>query len=165
MPAPLRQCKSNYSPLRIRRPALRHESRIGAHCRRNPIDTCLSNYFTYFGQQQEYACSRSDLVFYYRQYCQLMAHWQKILPQEKLLEVDYEELIADRERVSRQLIIFSGLEWDDSCLNPKANNRVVKTASAWQVRQPVYNNSVDRWRRYEPWLGELRQLLPDCGSP
>ena len=129
------------------------------HCRRNPMDTCLSNYFTYFSRQQEYASSRDDLVFYYKEYCRLMSYWRAILPKDRLLEVDYEELVADRERVTRRLIAFSGLDWVDSCLNPEQNDRAVGTASAWQARQPVYNTSVERWRRYEPWLGELRQLL------
>ena len=74
--------------------------------------------------------------------------------------VQYERLIADREAETRRLIAFAGLDWNDSCLRPEQNRRVVDTASAWQARQPVYSTSLQRWRHYEPWLGELRQLLP-----
>ena len=69
-------------------------------------------------------------------------------------------MIADREAETRRLIAFCGLDWNDACLTPERNGRVVKTASLWQARQPVYTTSVGRWRRYEPWLGELRELLP-----
>jgi hypothetical protein len=87
-------------------------------------------------------------------------HWRAVLPRESFLEVDYEDLIADREAVTRHLIAFSGLDWHDACLSPERNERTVRTASLWQARQPVYSTSVARWRRYEPWLGELRELLP-----
>lgn len=130
------------------------------HCRRNPIDTCLSIYFTRFASRQEFAYDRGDLVFYYRQYERLMAHWRSILPADRFLEIDYETLIADQDSVTRRMIAFSGLEWNDACLAPERNPRIVKTASMWQARQPIYRNSVERWRRYEPWLGELRDLLP-----
>jgi hypothetical protein len=89
-----------------------------------------------------------------------MDHWRAVLPRESFIEVDYEDLIADREAVTRRLIAFSGLDWDDACLMPERNERTVRTASLWQARQPVYSTSVARWRRYEPWLGELRELLP-----
>ena len=100
----------------------------------------------------------------YRQYARLMDHWRAVLPRERFIEVDYEELIADREAVTRRLIAFCGLDWDDACLSPERNERTVRTASLWQARQPVYATSVARWRRYEPWLGELRELLPRAGN-
>jgi hypothetical protein len=128
------------------------------HCRRDPIDTCLSIYFTRFATPQAYAYDRSDLVFYYRHYERLMAHWRTLLPADRLLEIDYESLIADRESLTRRMIAFCGLPWDDKCLEPESNPRRVMTASVWQARQPVYPTSVERWRRYEPWLGELQQL-------
>ena len=92
-----------------------------------------------------------------------MEHWRTILPAERLLEIDYEELIANRNAMTRRLVGFCGLDWDDTCLPPERNDRLIKTASVWQARQPVYSSSVERWRRYEPWLGELRQLLPEAG--
>ncbi|MGA9867339.1 MAG: sulfotransferase, partial [Acetobacteraceae bacterium] len=131
------------------------------HCRRHPVDTTLSNYFTNFSAPMAYTYDKGHLAFYYRCYERLMAHWRSVLPQGTMLEVQYEELIADREPVTRQMIEFLGLEWDEACLRPEDNQRTVLTASAWQVRQPVYRTSAERWRRYEPWLGELRQLLDD----
>ena len=130
------------------------------HCRRRPVDTCLSIFFLNFSARQGYACNRGDLVFFYRQYERLMDHWRRALPADRFTEVEYETLVADREAQTRRLIAFCGLDWDEACLAPERNNRLVKTPSLWQVRQPVYTTSVERWRRYEPWLGELRELLP-----
>ena len=135
------------------------EARI-IHCRRSPVDTCLSIFFKNFSARQGYACDRGDLVFFYRQYERLMDHWRRALPADRFTEVEYETLIVDREAETRRLVAFCGLDWNDACLAPERNSRVVKTPSLWQVRQPVYNTSVERWRRYEPWLGELRELLP-----
>jgi hypothetical protein len=89
-----------------------------------------------------------------------MEHWRRALPADRFTEVQYETLIADREAETRRLIAFCGLDWDEVCLAPERNRRTVNTASLWQARQPVYATSVERWRRYEPWLGELRTLLP-----
>jgi tetratricopeptide (TPR) repeat protein len=109
------------------------------HCRRHPVNTCLSMYFSLFSERIEFVTDKDDLAFAYKQ---------------------YENLVADREGANRRLIAFTGLGWHDACLAPERNQRVVTTMSVWQARQPVYNTSVARWRHYEPWLGELRQLLP-----
>jgi tetratricopeptide (TPR) repeat protein len=130
------------------------------HCKRNPIDTCLSIYSTYFTARMDFSADRGDLVYFYRQYERLMEHWQKVLPPEVYYETQYEDLVADRDVRSRELIAFCGLDWDDACLAPEQNERQVRTASVWQARQPVYKTPVERWRRYEPWLGELRDLVP-----
>ena len=79
-----------------------------------------------------------------------------------MLDVDYEEMVAEPESISRRIIDFVGLPWNDAYMRPQDNRRAVKTASMWQARQPVYRSSVARWRNYEPWLGELRQLLEDA---
>jgi hypothetical protein len=100
-------------------------------------------------------------VFEYRQYERLMNHWRVVQPQERFTEVEYERLILDQEAETRRLIAFCGLEWSDACLTPERNNRAVRTASVWQARQPVYKTSLERWRHYGPWLGELRELLPE----
>lgn len=128
------------------------------HCRRHPIDTCLSIYFTRFATRQDFAYDRDDLAFYYRQYRRLMDHWRHVLAPERFLEIDYENLVDDRATATRRLIAFLRLDWDEACLQPERNTRVVKTASMWQARQPVYRTSVARWRAYEPWLGSLRDL-------
>jgi tetratricopeptide (TPR) repeat protein len=129
------------------------------HCRRHPIDVCLSIYSKRFHAPMEFAAEKRNLVAYYRQYERLMAHWRSVLPPDRLLEVQYETLVAEPEAGSRRLIEFCGLEWDDACLRPQENERVVRTASSWQVRQPINQGSVERWRRYEPWLGDLKELL------
>jgi hypothetical protein len=138
--------------------ALMPNARI-IHCRRDPIDTCLSIYTNLFKSRVSFAARKDDLVFVYQQYLRMMDHWRKVLPPEIFLDVQYERLIADREAETRRLIAFTGLDWDDSCLRPEQNERSINTASAWQARQPVYASSMQRWRHYEPWLGELRQLL------
>jgi hypothetical protein len=86
-------------------------------------------------------------------------HWRRVLPAERFIEVDYEELAGAPEPVIRRIIAHCGLPWDDACLRPERNQRAVKTPSKWQTRQPINRNSVARWRRYEPWLGPLRDLL------
>jgi tetratricopeptide (TPR) repeat protein len=132
------------------------------HCRRNPVDTCLSVYFTRFAMRQDFAYDRGDIAFYYGQYSRLMDYWRRLLPSSGFLEVDYEALVSDRARVSRELIAFTGLDWDDRCLKPESNRRSVRTVSMWQVRQPVYPTSVERWRRYKPWIREFLQLLANA---
>ena len=131
------------------------------HCRRHPIDTCLSMYSIYFKVMMDFVADKGDLVFNYRNYARLIDHWRAVLPPDRFIEVDYENLVADREAVTRRLIAFTGLEWSDACLEPESKERTVMTASFWQVRQPVYATSVERWRNYEPWLGELRELAPN----
>ncbi len=134
-------------------------------CRRHPADTCLSMYFTHFQQALPFVSDRGALVAAYKQYAGLMDHWRAVLPAERLIEVDYERLVSEREAVTRELIDFAGLKWNDACLSPERNPAPVATASVWQARQPVYSSSIGRWRHYEPWLGELRQLLsPEDGN-
>jgi Flp pilus assembly protein TadD len=132
------------------------------HCRRNPLDTCLSIYSILFAAQMGFAASKTNLAFYYQQYARLTDHWRAVLPADRFLEVEYEKLIFDRETETRRLIAFTGLGWNDACLQPERNDRIVNTASSWQARQPVYATAVERWRHYEPWLGELACLLPDA---
>jgi hypothetical protein len=130
------------------------------HCRRHPIDTCLSICSTHITARGAFPADLNDLVFYYRQYARLMDHWRASLPLACFIQVDYEAVVADPEPESRRLVAALGLDWDAACLAPEQNRRVVKTSSAWQVRQPIHGASVDRWRRYEPWLGPLAELAP-----
>ena len=130
------------------------------HCRRHPVDTCLSIFTTDFDGIIDFAGERSDLVFFYRQYERLMAHWREVLPLERFIEIDYEMLVAEPEPQTRRLLAGCELEWDDACLAPHLNQRRIATASMWQARQPIHRSSVGRWRHYEPWLGELRELSP-----
>lgn len=129
------------------------------HIRRNPVDTCLSIWATPNHTPQEGGHNKAHIVFVYKQYLQLMAHWRTALSPNRFLEVDYEALVSNPEDVIRTMLTFCGLDWDDACLRPNENKRLVKTPSAWQVRQPFYGTSVARWKRFEPWLGEFRELL------
>lgn len=129
------------------------------HMRRNPVDTCFSIYTTPNRVPVDFAYNRANIVFAYREYERLMQHWREVLPPDRFLEVVYEDLITDREQVTRRMIAFCGLEWDDACLEPERNERNVITPSLWQVRQPVYTSSIGRWERFRPWLGAFESLL------
>ena len=128
------------------------------HCRRNPLDTCLSCFSHQFHEKHGYNCDLRNIGLYYRQYERLMVHWRSALPL-KMIEVTYEELIANQESVSRRLVEFLGVEWDDRCLHFHSSERMVQTPSNWEVRQPLYTRSVERWRNYEKHLGPLKEAL------
>lgn len=128
------------------------------HCMRDPLDTCLSCYFQNFIYGNSHTFDLGHLGLYYRQYERLMAHWKQVVDLP-LLEVRYEDLVADPEAVSRTLVAFCGLPWDPACLRFHENPRLVNTASYDQVRRPVYTGSVGRWRRYEALIGPLREAL------
>lgn len=130
------------------------------HTMRDPIDTCLSIYFQNFNKAHAYASDLSNLGFHYKQYQRIMRHWHEVLP-GRILDVKYEDTITDPEFWSRKLIAHIGLEWDDACLAPHKLERSVKTASHWQVRQPIYKTSVQRWKNYEEFLGPLIEALKD----
>jgi tetratricopeptide (TPR) repeat protein len=129
------------------------------HMRRNPLDTCLSIYFQHFKSAHAYSHDLGDLVHYYGQYAQLMRHWRRRLPADALLEVVYEDLVAQPEAGARRLLEFVGLPWDPACLDFHRGSRRVMTASKWQVRQKINTQSVARWRHYEQHLGPLASLL------
>jgi tetratricopeptide (TPR) repeat protein len=129
------------------------------HCRRAAIDTALSIHQTLFHPGLAFPTGGAKLVAYIRSYQRLTDHWRRVLPADRFIEVEYEELTREPEPVIRRIIARCGLAWDDACLRPERNPRSVKTPSKWQTRQPINRHSVERWRRYEPWLGSLRSLL------
>jgi hypothetical protein len=129
------------------------------HMRRHPVDTCVSIYTTPNRVPIEYAYDRGNIVHAYKQYLRLMDHWRAVVPADRFLEVDYEELIRDQEVQLQRIVEFLGVGWDERLLRHESNFRTVITPSLWQVRQPVYTSSIERWRRYEPWLGEFKELL------
>jgi tetratricopeptide (TPR) repeat protein len=131
------------------------------HCRRAVVDTALSIHQTHFHPSLAFPTGGKELVMYFRSYRRLIDHWRSVLPPDRFIEVDYEELTRAPEPVIRRIIAACGLAWHDACLRPESNPRAVKTPSKWQARQPIYRNSVARWRRYEPWLGPLRALVDD----
>src|SRR5580700_6659949 len=131
------------------------------HCRRDPIDTALSIHQTHFRPGLAFPTGGAELVAYFRSYQRLIDHWRSVLPADRFLEIDYEDLTRTPESVIQRIIAACGLAWQDACLRPESNLRAVKTPSKWQTRQPIYRTSVARWRRYEAWLGPLRALVDD----
>jgi tetratricopeptide (TPR) repeat protein len=133
--------------------------------RRNPMDTCLSNFRQLFEDTSVHFDYSFDLLAtgrYYLLFDRLMAHWRDVLP-GRVLEVAYEDLIGTPEPVTRRLLEFCGLAWDEACLASERNPSSVSTFSAAQVREPVHPRAVGRWRNYEPQLSDLRALLAEAG--
>ncbi|MGB6605557.1 MAG: sulfotransferase [Steroidobacteraceae bacterium] len=128
------------------------------YVRRNAIDACLSCFFQPFPPALNFTKDLGDLAHYYREHHRVMEHWRAVLPPRTLLDVPYEELIADQEGWTRRVVDFIGLDWDDRCLKFHATERPVLTASYWQVRQKLYGSSVGRWRKYEKFIAPLLQL-------
>ncbi|MHB8635111.1 MAG: tetratricopeptide repeat-containing sulfotransferase family protein [Fimbriimonadaceae bacterium] len=135
------------------------------HIRRHPVDTCLSIYTTPNSAPNAFCNNRENIVFGYREYLRLMAHWRTVLPRDRLLEVDYEALIRDSEAETRRLVEFCGLPWSDDCLQHEASTHAVWTPSAVQVRKAIYNTSIGRWELYREWLGAFAELLDLPATP
>ena len=123
-------------------------------CRRDPVDVVLSIYFQYFTDGHDYAWDLADIARQYAQYERLMEHWLKLFP-DSILEIHYEKTVNEFESTARTLIEFCGLNWDDACLKFYETKRDIKTASNWQVRQPIYDRSLARWKHYQQHLGPL----------
>jgi tetratricopeptide (TPR) repeat protein len=133
--------------------------------RRDPIDTCLSNFRQLFGQNSafhDYSYDLLDTGRYYVLFDRLMAHWKEQFP-ERILEVDYETLVENQEGSTWQLLQFCNLTWNDACLNFQNNEAPATTASAVQVRAPMYRTSMQRWKHYEKEMADLQKLLTASG--
>ena len=129
------------------------------HMRRNPVDVAISIYTTLIRTGAPLVGNREDIVYALQEHERLVDHWREVLPSDRFLEVPYESLVTDRENETRRMIEFCGLPWNDACMHPEDNLRTVVTPSFWQVRQPVYSGSLNRWKRYEPWLGAFKELV------
>lgn len=126
--------------------------------RRSGIDTALSLWMTPMNTSAEFVYDRESIVFAYREHMRLLDHWREVLPADRLFEVRYEDLVAEPAVHGRRMVEFCDLPWDEACLHPEMNDRLVRTPSLWQVRQPIYKTSTERWRKYEPWLGVFEEL-------
>ncbi|MBT8099455.1 MAG: sulfotransferase [Gammaproteobacteria bacterium] len=126
--------------------------------RRYPLDSCLSNFRQLYGQGQPFTYDLADIGEYFLEYQRLMDHWHDVLP-DRVLTVQYEDVVCDFENQVRRLLEYCELPWDDACLRFHETDRPVRTASSEQVRQPVYTKSVHFWRNHEPHLGELIDVL------
>lgn len=128
------------------------------HCRRDPLDTCVSCYFTAFNEHLQFASDLEGVGRYYSAYHRLMEHWRAVLPLP-MLTMDYERVVSSTEGAVRELLEFCEVEWEPGCMEFHQTARGVRTPSRWQVRQPIYSRSVGRWRHYERHLEPLIDIL------
>ena len=132
------------------------------HAMRDPMDSCFSCYATLFSRNNlDYTYDLGELGRHYVRYIELMRHWQRVLPPGSALDVRYEDMVADPEGQARRLLDYLELPWDPRCLDFHQNTRVVKTASAAQVRRPVYQSSVARWTHFDTHLQPLLEIVGD----
>jgi hypothetical protein len=128
------------------------------YVKRHPVATCYGCYKRVFsGASLAYSYNMDHLVETYRDYSELMAHWEKVLP-GKIHTVEYEKLIADQENVTRKLLQYCELPWEPQCLDFHKNERAVNTLSNTQVRQKLYTSAIDQWQQHQQYLGPLMAL-------
>ncbi|MBV9548325.1 MAG: sulfotransferase, partial [Alphaproteobacteria bacterium] len=132
------------------------------HTRRDAVDTCVSCFSKLFTEDHPYTYDLGELGRFYRRYEKLMAHWHRVLPPGRILDVRYEDVVAELEIQTHRIIAHCGLEWDERCLSFHTNKRPVRTASVAQVRRPLYGSAVGRARAYEEFLGPLKAALADA---
>jgi len=130
--------------------------------RRDPMDSCLSNYRQLFStaySYYNYSFDLSDTAAYYKAFADLMAHWRDVLPANRFMELHYERLVHAQEEETQRLLAFCGLSWDETCLRFHENTAPVSTASSVQVRKPLYSGSIGRWKKYGDRLNDLKKQL------
>ena len=128
------------------------------NARRHPLDTCLSCYKQLFARGQPFTYDLVEIGEYYLEYDRMMAHWSAVLP-DRVLDVQYEDVVADLEGQVRRMLVFCGLSWEDACLRFYETERAIRTASSEQVRRPIYDSSIGVWRHYESELAPLIDVL------
>lgn len=129
---------------------------------RNPLDNCLSVYFQQLASAANYATGLEDTAHYFTQYRRLIAHWRELFGRN-IFDLSYDDFVQDPKPVLEKLLDFCGLEWSANCLEFYKTDNFVKTASIWQVRQPLYQKSSGRWRNYQDHIGPLRHYLEQAG--
>ena len=135
------------------------------HAMRDPMDSCFSCYSRLFNKAHvRFSYDLGTLGRYYARYIKLMRHWHEVLPPGTILDLRYEDMVADTEGQARRALAYLDLPWDDNCLEFHSNKRRVKTASLAQVRKPIYKTSVARWKHYEKHLGPLLDLVGEYRS-
>jgi tetratricopeptide (TPR) repeat protein len=130
------------------------------HTTRHPLDNMLSVYFLHLDHSMGYALDLMDAAHHYRQYRRLMAHWRSLYPSD-ILDFDYDAFVREPRPATERLLSFLELEWNDECLNFHRRSNTVKTASVWQVREPLYQRSSGRWKNYERQLAPVREALAE----
>ncbi|HEX4179412.1 MAG TPA: sulfotransferase [Caulobacteraceae bacterium] len=129
--------------------------------RREPMSCCFSNLKQLFAQGQEFSYSAQDIARYYRTYLELMRHWDEALP-GRVLRVRHEDVVSDLEGSVRRMLDYCGLEFEPGCIDFHKTQRAVRTPSSEQVRQPIFRDGLDQWKKYQPWLGSLEAALGDA---
>jgi Sulfotransferase family len=132
--------------------------------RREAMACCFGNFKQLFVSGHEFAYSLEEMGRYYRNYVELMDHWDRVLP-GKVLRVRHEDVVNDLEGSVRRMLEFCGLAFEPACLEFYRTERGVRTVSSEQVRQPIYREGLEQWRNFEPWLGPLRQALGSLAAP
>lgn len=127
--------------------------------KRNPVDNCLSAFTKLFKDDMPHSYDLGEIGRYYRKYEDLMAHWERVLPADAIMTLQYEDVVEDMEVQARKLVEFLGLPWDKACLEFHSSDRPVKTASVAQVRKPIYKDAVNRWEKYGSGLSPLIEAL------
>lgn len=128
------------------------------HVVRNPLDVFLSIWTTYFEAPPQFSGSRANIVANYREFLRVTEHWRRLIPSDRFLEVQYEDLVNRSEQTIRALVEFCGVEWSDACLTPELRKGRVSTPSQVRVRKPIDTTRVERWRKFESWLGEFAEF-------
>jgi len=129
--------------------------------RREPMSCCFSNLKQLFAQGQEFTYSVEDIARYYRTYLELMEHWDRVLP-GRVLRVQHEDVVGDLEGSVRRMLEYCELEFEPACIEFHKTKRSVRTPSSEQVRQPIFRESLEQWKNFEPWLGPLKDSLGDA---
>jgi len=129
------------------------------HTFRDPVDNCVSCFSKLFTLEQSHTYDLGELGRYYKRYERLMAHWRRVLPQGAFLDMRYEDVVDDLEGQARRILDYCGLPWDERCLQFHETERPVRTASATQVRQPIYRSAMGRWKDYKDFLTPLLTAL------
>ncbi len=135
--------------------------------RRGALDSCLSNYrqlFATHNRNYDYSYDIENTASYYREFDALIAHWRVIIPPDRFTEIAYEDIVNDQENQTRKLLDFCELDWDEACMNFHKNTAPVATASAVQVRQPLYSGAIGRWKKYGNKLNALKAALGDLAG-
>ena len=160
--APNKECITDKMPSNFQFAGLIHLALPNAkiiHTVRSPLDTCVSCFSKLFSGEQNHTYDLGEVGRYYRRYERLMAHWRRVLPVGRMLEVRYEDIVADLEGQARRIVAHCDLPWDERCLSFHETSRPVRTASATQVRQPIYRSAIGRWRVYGEQLEPLLNAL------
>ncbi|MCF6197337.1 MAG: sulfotransferase [Emcibacter sp.] len=134
------------------------------HVRRDPMDSCYSIYKALFLSPYPFSYDLTDLAQYFVAYYRLMDHWRAALP-GAILDVNYEDVIADHEQEARRIIDWCGLDWDPACLNYRETKKAITTLSAAQVRGKIYSSSIGKWRHFEKQMAPVKKILEDAGIP